>query len=744
MPGAAWQKRLSAWLRSVKLTNLACNHPRRVLLVAAVILVVAIVVGAPIVNILQASLSDFEDPATQTAKVTNLIKHAAGAEDELGLAALVRSPEKFSVRSKGFLEERRVNFLLGQQPGFRGSYDYAHTADAELISRDGRETLVMATFKTHALAYKAAERLRRQLAGQHVSFGGLDIVFEELTHRSRSDLARAELFAFPLLLLLTLWVFRGLVAALLPLIVGAFTILGTFLLLRIIDQFLGISVFALNLVSALGLGLAIDYSLFVLSRYREEVANGAFGERGPIGRTLQTAGRTVFYSSLTVACAMASLCVFPLPFLYSMGLAGALTALIAGAVSLAVLPALLVVLGPRINALAPAWLRRKQQPLEGSADGSGFWSRLANAVMRRPGPVAIVTGALLLALGAPVLTLGLTPASSSLLPPSSEARHVDEALKHNFPANPALPIAASVQAPRNAFQPVIEYGRKLAYASGEPERAKLLYLGRSTWVVAIPPRGDPFSTSNERLVKKLRHIGSTLPVAVGGITAWFSDQLSSIAARLPIAIAIVVLTMFATIFAMTGSAVLPLKTFLMNVLTLCAATGLTVLAFQDDGLGGVLDFRGNGGLEASNLVLLLTAAFALASDYAVFLLGRIKEAHDSGLPNRAAIALGLERTGRLITAAALLFCVAMGALVSSSILSIKELGFGAALAVAIDASIVRALLVPSLMALLGDWNWWAPKWLRRVHARISIHERGAVDQPARGAAPVGSSTAPGS
>jgi RND superfamily putative drug exporter len=729
-----------------KLTRLACNRPWRVLAVAGVTFVVAAVLGAPIVNQLQASLSDFEDPGTQTASVAGSLSRAVGAQDPLGLVALMKTgvdPRASSAVRRQQLrasaaKQERVAALIAHQRGFRTGYDYPETGDAELLSRDGSEAIVMATFATRELAYHAAARLRTQLRSEHVSVGGLDPIFEELTHRSRSDLERAELFAFPLLLLLTLWVFRGLVAALLPLVVGAFAILGTFLGLRVVEQFLGISVFALNLSSALGLGLAIDYSLFVLSRYREERVVGA----GAIGRTLQTAGRTVLYSSLTVTAAMASLCVFPLPFLYSMGIAGALTALIAGAVSLVVLPAILVVLGPRIDALAPSWMRRSPAPA-GVPERAGFWSRLARAVMRRPGPVALVTGGLLLAMGAPVLQLGLTPASDSLLPTSSEARQVQERLNHSFVTNPALPIAAVARAPRSSLSSVIEYARQIESASGEPEHVRVVYLGKSTWAVAVAPRGDPFSSANERLLKRLRAVGAPFPVAVGGITAWYKDQLSSIAAHLPIALAIIVVTMFATIFAMTGSAVLPVKTFIMNLLTLSATTGLLVLAFQDDGLGGILDFRGNGGLEPSNLVLLLTAAFALSSDYGVFLLGRIKEAHDAGLENRDAVAVGMERTGRLITAAALLFCVAVGALVSSSILSIKELGLGAALAVAIDASIVRALLVPSLMALLGDWNWWAPSWMRRLHARVGVREHGG--EPATPeAAPIGSPSSPGS
>jgi uncharacterized membrane protein YdfJ with MMPL/SSD domain len=708
-----------------RLAALAHRHPRRTLLVAAAFFAAAVVLGGPLVSLLQVSPSDFQDPASQNARVTRLLEHATGAEDELGVVALLRTGADVRMSRSAQRQEARVAALLARQDGFLRVVDYAHTRDPQLVSRDGHETVVLATFTSRKLGYRAVQRLRPELRAERVAFGGLDLVYEELTRHSRVDLERAELLALPLLLALSLWVFRGLVAALLPLLIGGLTIFGTFLCLRIVDQLTGLSVFALNLVSALGLGLAIDYSLFVLSRYREELASerGSADQRpssadtgAAIGRTLQTAGRTVLYSSLTVAAALAALTVFPLRFLYSMGIAGTLTALMAGAVALIVLPAILVLLGPRIDALTPAWMQRSR--LRASRPQAGeFWPRLARAVMRRPGTIALASTVVLVTAGSPVLRIALTPAGASLLPSSSQARLLNETVMRDFATDPSLRIASVIKAPPSAGKSVKVYARRAARLSGEPVAGPPRYLGRSTWEVAIPSRGNPNSAANKSLVKRLRALAAPFPVAVGGITAWFMDQQSSLASHLPLVLAILALTMFSALFAMTGSVVLPLKALLMNALTLSVAAGALVLAFQDGRLGGLLDFHGNGGIEPSNLVLLLTVAFALSTDYGVFLLARIKEARDAGLPNREAVALGLERTGRLVTAAALLFCVAVGALVSSQILSIKELGFGAALAVAIDASIVRGLLVPSLMALLGDWNWWAPRWLRRLRSR---------------------------
>jgi RND superfamily putative drug exporter len=471
----------------------------------------------------------------------------------------------------------------------------------------------------------------------------------------------------------------------------------------------------------MGLGLAIDYSLFIVSRYREEVAR-CTTMRDALGRTLATAGRTVLFSSITVAAAMASLTVFPLRFLYSMGIGGMLTALATGAVSLLVLPAVLVMLGPRINSLAPRWLQRSRVRASSLGEG-GAWFRLANGVMRRPGGVALAVAALIVVAGLPFLRITFTPASASVLPPTAEARVVSEAVTRDFAADGSQRIQVVMQAPAGAATAVATFAARAAQLPGGAQLAPPRYLGRDTWELDLLPHGSAYSPANNQLVRSLRRLPAPFPVYVGGTTASFIDQQSSIGSNIPLVILILALTTFVALFAMSGSIVLPIKALVMNMLTVVVAAGVLVLVFQDGHLSGLLDFRSDGGLEPSNLVLLFTLAFALSTDYGVFLFARIKEARDSGLPNRAAIAVGLERTGRLITAAALLFCVAIGAFMTSHILFVKQLGFGTALAVAVDASIIRALLVPALMALLGDWTWWAPAPLRRLHQRFGLAER---------------------
>jgi RND superfamily putative drug exporter len=715
------------------LAKLAVGRSRRILLISGAVFLLAAAFGGPVITILKSENSDFQDPKSQNQQVLKTIERATGQTATFGLAALVPSAGNARSNLAAQRESAHVLALLSSQPGFQRGIDYPSTRLPELVSRDGHHTLVLAAFAKQEDSIHAVEHVRTQLAGSGVRFGGNDIAFEEVNKTTASDLQRAEMLAFPILLLLSFWVFRGLVAAALPLLVGGFAIVLTFILLRLIDQFAGISVFAVNLVTGMGLGLGIDYSLFVLSRYREELAGGA-DTRAAISRTLQTAGRTVLYSSLTVAGALASMLVFPIRFLYSMGIGGSIVALSAGAVSLLVLPAVLVALGPRIDSLSPARLQRSAARTA-QASEQGAWYRFARGVMRRPGLVALATAALLLLAAVPALRLQLTPADAHVLPASSEARKVAETLTHDFPvdASQTITIVARSAGPLSAKADVAStsvatppvaaiaaQARRIAgaQASEGPPR----YLGHGVWEIELQPQGVDGAPANQALVKNLRTIGPAPALLVGGATAWFVDQKAAISAHLPLALAILAAVTAGFLFLMTGSLILPIIALLMNLLTVAVAAGLLVLIFQDGHLGGLFGFTPIGGLEESNLVLLFILAFALSTDYGVFLFGRIKEAHDGGLATRDAVAYGLERTGRLVTAAALLFCVALGAFTTSHIFFVKQLGVGVPLAVAIDATFVRALLVPALMGRLGDLTWWAPRPLRRLHKRIGLSE----------------------
>ena len=663
------------------LADLAYRRPRGIVTVALVITIAAAVFGVSTPSRLESSDNDFQDGSSQSFRTLELLSAATHVLP--GPSLLVVASPRDAALAAGRL--RRVSSV-------------ARVVPRAAVSRDRKLVLVTAWFRTRGdTAAPNVSQLARTLPG---TVGGATLTSEQIGRQSERDLVRAELIAFPLLLLLALWIFRGLVAALLPVAGGLLALLLTLAVLRLVDDVRPVSVFALNLVTGAAIGLAIDYSLLLVSRWREELARTGPG-RAALRTTLATAGRAVAFSAGTVAAAFASLLVFPLPFLRSMAIGGMIVAPLAGLVALTLLPACFVLLGLRINALAP---RRWQRAAERAArpEEHGSWYRFAHWVMRRAPWVAACSAALLIVLGLPFLGVRFVGVDATVLPASSSSRQVDDLLRTRFGPGLDSPVHLAVRSPA-----VVTSIRRLQSVARvtTPER-----LGPRLWSVDVVPSGEAMSSSAKGLVRRLRRLPG---VAVTGRTAWYLDTAATLTRRLPYALALLGITTFVLLFVVTGSVVLPLKALVMNVLGLSAAFGVLVVVFQDGRLESLLDYRSQGALELTQPILLFAVAFGLATDYAVFLFSRIREAHDDGLRNREAVALGLERTGRVITAAALLFCVAVGAFATSGILIVKELGLGIALAVAIDAFIVRALLVPSLMALLGDWNWWAPHSLRQ-------------------------------
>jgi RND superfamily putative drug exporter len=403
-----------------------------------------------------------------------------------------------------------------------------------------------------------------------------------------------------------------------------------------------------------------------------------------------------------------------------MGIAGAIVALLAAALALTVLPALLAVLGPRVNALSPQRLRRAAER-DARPARSGPWYRLAQFVTRRPGRIAIASAALLIALGIPFTQIKFISVDARVLPASASARQVQDALDNHFPPHRTTPLEVVVGAPASSPQVRALAGRiaRLPDVSGVAPAQR---AGRALSLLGVAPVHDPLSAPTKQLVHDVRAISTPFYLGVAGQTAAYLDLEHSLGVHLPAVLGVVIAATLIVLFLMTGSVVLPVKAVLMNALSLSAMFGILVLIFQDGNLQGPLSFHSLGALDATQPILLFVIGFGLATDYGVFLLARIKEARDAGAPNAEAVGLGLERTGRIVTAAALLFAVAVGAFATSQVVFIKELGIGAALAVLIDASIIRALLVPSLMELLGSLNWWAPRPLRRLHARIGLRE----------------------
>ncbi len=666
------------------LARLAFRRPRGIAALAACLAVAAAFFGASTPRRLTSSDSDFQDRSSQSFRTLDMLSRASGVLPGPSIL-VVGSPHEARIAAAQLRKEPTI----------------ARVAPRAATGRGGRLVLVAAWFKTTATTRGAvASRLARTLPGE---VGGAQVANEQVRTETEHDLLRAEVIAFPILLLLALWIFRGLVAALLPLAAGLLSIFTTLALLRLVNQVQPISIFALNLVTGAGLGLAIDYSLLLVSRYREELVRAGPGFEA-VRATLATAGRTVAFSAVTVATAFASLLVFPLPFLRSMAIGGMIVAPLAGAVALLLLPALFALLGERVNALAPSrWQRAAKRAAR--SDERGAWYRYAHWVMRRPARIAVVSALLLILLGLPAVGVRFIGVDATVLPSSESARRASDLLGSSFARGLDSPLHIAIRAsdPTRAVTTI----RNLpdVASAAQPKR-----VGRRLWSLDVVPRANAMSGATKELVRRARRIPA---VSVTGRTAWYLDTAASLRGNLPRALVVLVLSTLVLLFIVTRSVVLPLKTLVMNVLGLSAAFGMLVFVFQDGRLEGLLGYRSQGALDLTQPVLLVAIAFGLATDYGVFLLSRIKEAHDAGLANREAVALGLERTGRVVTSAALLFCVAVGAFATSSILLVKELGLGIAFAVAVDASLVRALLVPSLMALLGDWNWWAPAPLRR-------------------------------
>jgi RND superfamily putative drug exporter len=705
-----------------RLGAFAGRRPWRIVAVAALGAALAVAAGGGLTDGLTSG--GFQDPGSETLAAQRRIASAAGVRPGAGIIALVR-PGAPVASPVGRTAVERVAARIARDPAV-GLVTTAFTGGGRaLVSFDGTATYVVASFRdiSDDAAEDAAARLEAAFAGDPaVTLGGGAVAGNQVGDIVRGDLARAELLAFPLLLLLSLWVFRGVVAALLPPLMGAVVIAGAMLGLGLANRALAISVYALNLVIGLSLGLAIDYSLLVVSRYREEIA-----ARGPgveaLRRTLATAGRSVLFSAVTVAAALAGLMVFPQRFLVSMGLGGVMVALLAAAVSLVLLPAVLALLGRRVNALAPRAWRRRTEEADHLAS-SGGWYRLSRLVMRRPGPIAGIAAAGLIALGLPALGVTFTTVDATVLPESASARQVRAALRTEFPQDRAAPIFLAVTAPRTpAARARLEaYARDLAAIPGVTTVDPPQPLGPDTWAIDVIPAQPALSERSQDVVRAIRAREAPYPVLAGGLTANFLDEKASIAAHLPLAVAVVAGVTVVALFLMTGSVVLPLKAVVMNLLTLTATIGALVLIFQEGRLEDLLRYTSQGGVDLTQPILLGALAFGLSTDYAVFLLSRIAEAREAGASDTEAVAIGLQRTGRIVTAAALLFCVAIAAFATSDIVIIKELGVGTALAVALDATVVRAALVPSLMALLGRWNWWAPGPLRRVHRRLGLGE----------------------
>lgn len=691
------------------LTNIATSHPRRFGLVALATFLVVAVIGSAAPGSFDVSHA-FVDPASDSTHARDQIEAASGQTAEPAVVALVDAPPgsaKVGEVVKAFEDQPGVGQVTRPTPG------------SPLVSKDGRRSMVAATIAASASEADVAEALGEHDDVPGVELGGSAVAQAQVGEQATSDLATAELIAFPLLALLTFLFFRG-VAALLPLAVGATTVLGAFAVLRAINEALAISPFALNLVIGMGLGLAVDYSLLTVSRFREELGRGVDPPRALLA-TLRNAGHTVLFSAVTVAAALACLTVFPQRFLVSMGIGGIVVALVAAAATFLILPPLLILMAPRLGKVTP------------KPEGTGRWYGLARWVMRRPALTAIGAAAIMFVLAAPTLGLNWTGVDATSLPKGESARTVFETQQREFPGADTNPAFVAVDAGPGDGAKVASYARALGQAEGVEGTGKPAYVGDGVWRVEARVPGAPSSDSAQGAVTALRATPSPFPALVGGSAAELKDSQAAVTDSVGIAIVLLVLLTCTALWLMTGSVVLPIKALIMNFLTLAAATGIVVFVFQEGNLAGLFGAEAQGGIEQTDYLVMAAIVFGLSTDYGVFLLTRIKEARDRGAPEDEAIASGLEHTGAIVSAAAVLLAIALGAFVTSGMVFLKELGLGAAAAVLLDAFVIRALLVPSLMKLLGRANWWSPKPLRRLHDRVG---------PALGASEIGPGEAP--
>jgi trehalose monomycolate/heme transporter len=720
---------------------------RLILLIAGLAVIAAAAWGTGVFGKLQ-SAGGFAPPSSQSQHEANLAKRAFGSDS--ADVVLLYASRDMTVRSPAYRSAVIASLARLPHAQVISARSYWSTGSSGFVGASGHQTyaLLQLAGGSDAAKVKSFDAISGSLTPAGLTTGGLtvqaggQIPTEAAINKEVSgDIGRAEAISMPVLLLLLLVVFGSLAAASLPLAIGGIGILGSFAALRLLTLATPVSIYSINITTILGLGLAIDYGLFMVARFREELTRQPSVEDA-IARTVATAGRTVAVSGITVAMALASLLLFPEVFLRSMGYGGVATVLVDMLAALTVLPALLAVLGPRVNALSiRRTVRRNTGARPGPVDSAGGWYRLARSVMRRPLAFAAVILVVLLALGAPFLHVSWGGTDARALPASAPARVVTDALDRDFPGNPAAPIESVV---RFAGPPATSAARQAELAG------YVRGLGRVPGVTGVAVTGvrgdvarvdlrygpDPLSAQARQIVQRVRAVPPPAGARsyVGGQTAQLVDELSSLSATVPWMALVMAAATFMLLFLAFGSVVLPVKAIVMNLLSLSATFGVVVWIFQEGHLAGLLHFAPTGTLDPTMPILMLAIIFGLSMDYEVFLLSRIRERYDVTGDSTEAVATGLQRTGGIITSAALLLLIVVAAFSASGITFIKLLGAGMIVALIVDASIVRVMLVPATMRLLGRANWWAPGPLGRLYARYGIRER-AEEQPAASPGP---------
>ena len=731
-----------------RIARLATRYPKRVLLAALALALLCGGFGATVTDRLQAG--GFTSDNSESTRAASLVADEFdGAEPNLVL--LVQSEDGVDTAAARATATEITGRLSARTDavGVRSYWTSPPQQAAALRSTDGKSALIMAYLtggddKAQRAAGEIAGNLADTPAGITVRPGGMSAIYHDVNSQVTKDLAMAEGIAVPLTAIVLILVFGSVVAASLPLAVGVFAILCTLALLRGFTLFTDVSIYALNMTTALGLALAIDYSLFIVSRYREELATGATHEAAAV-RAVQTAGRTVLFSALTVALALAVLAVFDMYFLKSFAYAGVAVVATAALASIVILPAALVLLGDRIN----AWnLRTALRRLTGRPEPAPkpeektAWYRTVTWVMRRAVPVSIAIIAVLLAVGAPFLGVKFGYPDDRVLPEGHASRAVGDVLREEFPAVDSG-TGTTIVLPGVSADPAVVDGYAESLSKVDGVSAVLssggVYVSGARMGQAPPGMAndsgqyltvtstlDPFSPQAKEQLQALREVPAPAPALFGGAAAMNVDSLHALGAKLPLAIALIALATFVVLFLFTGSLVLPLKAVVINSLSLTAMFGMMVWIFQEGHFADLLGFTPTGFLVPTMPILMFCLAFGMSMDYEVFLLSRVREAwlasDRSAAANEHSVAVGVARTGRIVTAAALLMAIVLGAMITSQVSFMQMFGLGLTITVLADATVIRMLLVPALMRLMGRANWWAPGPLARWHERFGLTE----------------------
>ncbi len=723
---------------------------------AALLAALTAVVGLPVVGHLSAG--GFQDPGSESARAAQVLSEKFDQSDQQ-LFITVTDPAG-ATSEKARTEGSGITARLAASPNVlsvSSPWTAPPAAAAELLSTDSRTGLIIATIaggenKAPQYAAELADPVVGERDGLVIRAGGPAVIYDQINQQTKHDLLRMEAIAIPLSFLVLVWVFGGLIAAALPMVVGLMAILGAMAVLRGITTFTDVSIFALNITAALGLALAIDYTLLIVSRYRDEISGGATPEAALV-RTMCTAGRTVLFSAVTVALSLSALLVFPMYFLQSFAYSGIATVAFAVAAAVIVTPAAIVALGTRLDAFDIRRLVRRAlgrpEPVAKPVDQL-FWYRSTKFVMRRSIPVGTAIVALLLLLGSPFLGIRFGSPDDRVLPKSASAHQVGDLLRDGFSSN--LNSGLSVVIPDVAGATEADVDRYAAELSRVPD-VSLVSAPGGTFAggTKVGPPSAPTGVSEGSAFLSVR---STAPlfsdasavqldrlhavagpagagVLIGGVPQINRDIVGAVTSRMPLVLSLIGVITFVLLFLLTGSLILPIKALVLNVLSLSAAFGALVWVFQDGHLGA-LGTTPTGTMEANIPVLMFCVAFGLSMDYEVFLLARIREFWLNSGRTRAdsdeSVALGLARTGRVVTAAALIMAIAFAALIAAQVSFMRIFGLGLTLAVLADATLVRMALLPAFMHVMGRWNWWAPAPLARLHERFGLNE-GPPERP---------------